>query len=73
KDNRLDFANLPVLEPYARNIFLTWLSKALERKDRRSKTEDGRTYYIEERTGSMCVVECTDGAFTMPEYTICFE
>lgn len=73
KDNKLDFANLPILEPYTRDIFLVWLSKALERKDLSAKTEDGRTYHIEERTGQTCVVECTDGTFTMPAYIICFE
>lgn len=73
KDDRLDFAGLPVLEPFARDTFLTWLSKALERKDRSSKTEDGRTYFVEERTGQTCTVECTDGKFTMPAYVICFK
>lgn len=73
KDDRLDFAELPVLEPSVRDTFLTWLSKALERKDRSAKTEDGRNYFIEEREGQTCVVECTDGKFTMPAYIICFE
>lgn len=73
KNNRLDFSKLPVIEPYTRDIFLVWLSKALERKDRNSKTEDGRTYYIEERVGETCILECTDGIFTMPSYIICFE
>ncbi len=73
KDNKLDFAGLPVLEPSVRDTFLTWLSKALERKDRSAKTEDGRNYFIEEHEGQTCVVECTDGKFTMPAYTICFK
>ncbi len=73
KDNRLDFAELPILEPSVRDTFLTWLSKALERKDRSARTEDGRNYYIEEREGQTCTVECTDGKFTMPAYKICFK
>ena len=73
KDNKLDFTGLPVLEPSVRDTFLTWLSKALERKDRSAKTEDGRNYFIEEHKGQTCVVECTDGKFTMPAYTICFK
>lgn len=31
KDGRLIFAELPVLEPYVRDVFLLWLSKALEK------------------------------------------
>lgn len=44
KESRLEFASLPVIEPYVRDVFLMWLSKALERKDKRAKTEDGRNY-----------------------------
>ena len=55
---RLDFAQLPVLEPHVRDTFLTWLSKALERKDWRAKTEDGRYYRVMEETpGATCVLD----------------
>lgn len=74
RGNRLDFASLPVLEPRIRDVFLTWLSKALERKDRTAKTEDGRIYHVEEPgRGERCTVECTDGCFTMPAFSIVFE
>jgi uncharacterized protein (TIGR02677 family) len=74
KDGRLDFAALPVIEPYVRDTFLMWLSKALECKDKSAKTEDGRNYHIEEaRQKEMCVVTCTDGIFQMPAYSIVFE
>ena len=33
KDQRLDFAGLPQIEPHVRDVFLTWLSKALENKE----------------------------------------
>jgi uncharacterized protein (TIGR02677 family) len=72
KENRLDFSKLPVLEPKIRDIFLVWLSKALEHKNRTAKTEDGREYYIEEEVGKKCVLQCTDGMFTMPAYTLVF-
>lgn len=72
--NRLDFANLPVLEPQVRDAFLVWLSKALERKDCKSKTEDGRLYQVvEEKPGETCLVMCTDGSFQMPAFSIIFE
>ena len=74
KDGRLDFAELPVLEPYVRDVFLLWLSKALENKSRTAKTEDGRHYTVEEReSGKRCVLQCTDGTFSMPAFTIIFE
>ena len=74
RGDRLDFASLPVLEPRIRDVFLTWLSKALERKDRTAKTEDGRMYHVEEPgRGERCTVECTDGCFSMPAFSIVFE
>ncbi len=74
KDGRLDFASLPVLEPYVRDVFLLWLSKALEHKSRSAKTEDGRYYTVEEaEPGKRCVLQCTDGCFSMPAFSIIFE
>ena len=73
RDGRLEFARLPVIEPQIRDIFLLWLSKALEREDGTAKTEDGRTYHIEGNRGETCVVHCTDGEFTMPAFSICFD
>lgn len=72
-NNRLCFAELPVLEPQIRDVFLLWLSKGLERKNRVAKTEDGRVYHIEENVGKRCDIVCTDGIFSMPEYTLIFE
>ena len=73
-DNTLQFDKLPILEPQVRDIFLMWLSKALERKDFHGKTEDGREYYIENgKEKERCVVKCTDGYFTMPAYKIVFK
>ena len=70
-DGALEFDKLPVIEPQVRNIFLMWLSKALERKDFHGRTEDGREYYIENgKEKERCVVKCTDGYFTMPAYKI---
>lgn len=74
QNGRLEFAELPVIEPYVRDMFLLWLSKALERKDHRAKTEDGQIYYIEQAdVKEYCTLECTDGTFQMPAYVIVFE
>ena len=73
-DGKLEFASLPVIEPHVRDVFLLWLSKALERKNHRAKTEDGQVYYIEQAdVKEYCTLECTDGTFQMPAYTIVFE
>ena len=74
KDNRLEFSKLPILEPQVRDMFLLWLSKALEKKNSRAKTEEGQTYYIEKTdVREYCTLNCTDGVFQMPAYTIIFE
>lgn len=74
QNNQLDFSKLHNIEPYVRDVFLTWLSKALENSLFQGKTEDGRTYYIENREEKkMCRIECTDGVFTMPAYRLNFK
>lgn len=74
KNNRLEFASLPEIEPHVRDTFLTWLSKGLENKSRRAKTEEGQVFTIVlEEPGKTCVLNCTDGSFRMPAYTIIFE
>lgn len=74
KESRLEFASLPVIEPYVRDVFLMWLSKALERRKKRAKTEDGRAFYIDPSSGkATCTIQCTDGEFRMPDYVIIFE
>ena len=74
QDGRLEFAALPEIAPQVRDIFLTWLSKGLESKTRRGKTEDGQAFsVILEDEQKTCVLKCTDGTFRMPAYTILFE
>lgn len=74
QNNRLVFSELPVIEPQVRDMFLLWLSKALENKSCRAKTEDGQMYHIEQADGGeQCILQCTDGTFQMPAYTIVFE
>ena len=74
KDGRLEFATLPELTPEVRDVFLTWLSKGLENKNYCAKTEDGQKYHIEpEKPESTCTLNCTDGVFKMPSYSIIFE
>jgi len=72
-NGRLEFASLPEIEPQVRDVFLTWLSKGLENKSHRAKTEDGQVFSIVlEDADRTCVLKCTDGTFRMPAYTIVF-
>ena len=74
REQVLDFATLPVIEPEVRDTFLVWLSKALENKSRVAKTEDGKRYRVTGgEAGERCKVKCTDGVFEMPSYRIIFE
>lgn len=74
RSGRLEFASLPELTPQVRDIFLSWLSKGLENKSHRAKTEDGQLFTILlEEPGKTCVLACTDGTFRMPAYTIVFD
>ncbi len=74
KSRERELYYLPVIEPSVRDMFLLWLSKALERKNHCAKTEDGQMYYIEQAdVKEYCMLKCTDGTFQMPAYTIVFE
>ena len=74
QNGRLEFAKLAIIQPQVRDMFLLWLSKALENKNHSAKTEDGQIYRIEQpENQEYCTLECTDGIFQMPAYTIVFE
>ena len=74
QNGSLDFAALPEIEPHVRDVFLLWLSKALENKKHRGKTEEGQVYYIENvDTMETCILRSSDGYFEMPAYRIRFE
>lgn len=73
QNDRILFANLPVINTQVRNILLRWLSKALENEKARAKTEDGKSYYIANpKEQENCVVQCEDGAFWMPAFEMVF-
>ena len=74
RDGKLDFAALPEISPYVRDMFLLWLSKALESKTLKGKTEDGQVYYIENAdTKEYCRIVSDDGILELPAYRIRFE
>lgn len=74
KDGKIDFADLPVLEPRIREILLKWISDAMESADFSARTDDGRRYFLDRNCAEeKCVVYCEDGNFTMPKMSIVFQ
>lgn len=74
KDGKIDFADLPVLEPRIREILLKWISDAMESTDFSARTDDGRRYFLDRSCAEeKCVVYCEDGNFTMPKMSIVFQ
>ena len=74
KKCRIDFAELPVLEPRIREILLKWLSDVMEDVDFTARTDDGRRYVLDRtHVEEKCVVHCEDGNFTMPRMAIVFQ
>lgn len=74
KDKKIEFSQLPMIDPSSRRILLDLLAKGLSNLSKKGKTNDGRNYYIDVSNSHMrCSVSCTDGKFSMPAYIICFE
>ncbi|MCI5884370.1 MAG: TIGR02677 family protein [Clostridiales bacterium] len=74
KDGKIDFSELPVIEPRIREILLKWLSDGLEDAEHISRTEEGRKYVIEQiKPNEKCVLRCEDGNLTMPRFIIVFQ
>lgn len=74
KDGVLSFRELPEITRTVRDVFLAWLSKALENKDGKGKTEDGKKFTVKApENGEECTVRSDDGILHMPAYTIIFE
>ena len=74
KNGRIDFSELPVIEPRIREILLKWISDALESVSFSARTDDGREYHLDRsRMDEKCVVHCEDGNFTMPKMSIVFQ
>ena len=74
KDGRLVFKDLPEITPFVRDVFLTWISRALENKEGRGKTEEGKRFrLISPMTEEICELKSEDGVLYMPSYEIIFE
>lgn len=74
QNGKIDFGNLPVIEPEIREILLNWLSNALEDAGKTARTDEGRVFVIDETEAwQKCVLHCTDGNMTMPRFMLIFQ
>lgn len=74
KDGKLDFGKLPVINGKVRITLLRWLSKGLSSSSKTAKTEDGRSFIIDQSLrDKRCIVKCEDGDFEMPYYIMKFK
>lgn len=73
KDNRITFSEIRERVPeYARNIFLQWIAQANMNSRKLGRTEYGQEYQLIQGEGN-CVLDCEDGALTMPAYILEFK
>lgn len=73
-NSQIDFIKLPKLSAIERHTLLRWVSKANGTKSRNGRTEYGKDYVlIPPKDNSYTSLECEDGRFIMPAYTIIFK
>ncbi len=68
----IDFAQLPVVEPFVRMTLLRWLGRATASPQRQGKTEDGRTFVVDVGGGPDITLRSTDGHLQMPPVVLTF-
>lgn len=73
KDNRIAFSEIREKVPEdARITFLQWIAQANMSSRKLGRTEYGQEYQLIRGEGN-CVLECEDGALTMPAYILEFK
>lgn len=70
--NEIRLDQLPVIETYVRKMLLTWIGKAMARKDRTFKTEHGRKVKVIVSPDERVSVHAEDGVMDMPAVTFQF-
>lgn len=73
RDNRVEFSEIKeIISEDTRNIFLQWIAQANMNSQKKGRTEYGQEYQLIQKAGS-CILECEDGALTMPAYVLEFK
>jgi len=70
--NEIHLGELPIIEPYVRKMLLSWIGKAMMRKDRTFKTEHGRTVKVTMSRDERIILRAEDGELDMPKVTFKF-
>src|SRR5690625_6924001 len=65
--NEIHLDQLPVIEPYVRKMLLSWVGKAMLRKDHTFQTEHGRLVKVMLDKEERVVLRATDGELEMPK------
>lgn len=71
QEDRIIIEDLPVVETQVRKLLLSWIGKAMARKDRTIKTELGKRVQVILEDGRV-VLEAEDGSLEMPKATLQF-
>lgn len=67
--NEIRVKDLPVVEAHVRKLLLTWIGKAMGRKDRTIKTEFGKKVRVDFAGQERIVLHAEDGKLEMPDAT----
>lgn len=67
KDNAIHLDQLPVIEPHVRKILLSWIGRAMMRKDKTIQTEYGRVVKVHLIRDERMVLQAEDGSLEMPK------
>lgn len=65
--NEIHLDQLPVVEPYVRKMLLSWIGKAMMRKDRTFQTEHGRAVKVIMSHNERIILRAEDGELEMPK------
>ena len=70
--NTIELEQLPVIEPFVRKLFLSWIGKAMAKADRTIKTEYGDEVKVQLDRSRTIVLQAEDGQMEMPAVTLLF-
>lgn len=73
-DDCIEFDNLNQIDSFSRKVLLSWVSKAYQSSDLKSKTDFDLEYYLDDsKKYERCIVKCDDGDFSMPKLKLIFK
>lgn len=71
-DNRIVVGELPVVDPHVRKTLLYWIARCTGGRDRRGKTETGRSFRLLKLDDREIILRSGDGNLRMPNYVLEF-